>query len=329
MKIRKIAVTGASGHVGNVLCRELKRQGFEVNALLYKDPNDLEKTGVDIIEGDILDQSSLQKLCENADVVFHLAARISISNKSRKEVFKTNVEGTKNLLDVCKKNNILKFIHFSSIHALDPFPLEQELNEERPYVEKITMAYEQSKLESEKLVFKAIENGLNAIVLNPTAIIGPHDHKPSFLGQALIKMYNNSLPMLVSGGYNWVDVRDVVQGAIASMDKGRIGYRYILSGHWVSLKGLSVTIGKIFNRRTPVFTGPDWLAQLGTPFINIYARLKQEEPLYTPETLKILKYSSRKISSVKAANDLQYTIRPFEETLKDTFEWYKEAGMIK
>jgi len=324
----RIAVTGASGHVGNVLCRELKKQGFDVHALLYKDPNDLENIGVQIVEGDILDPFSLEKLCKNADIVFHLAAKIGISNKNRKEVFETNVQGTQNLLKICQNKNIRRFIHFSSIHALDPFPLEKEMNEDRPYIEKITMAYEQSKLESEKLVFKASDNGLDTVVINPTAIIGPFDHKPSFLGQALIRMYNNSLPMIVNGGYNWVDVRDVVNGAIASMVKARNGQRYILPGHWVSLKELSTTIGKIFNRRTPSFMGPDWLAFLGAPFINLYAKLKKEEPLYTPETLKILKYSSRKISCAKATNELDYSIRPFEKTLMDTFEWYKKAGMI-
>ncbi|MBN2174301.1 MAG: NAD-dependent epimerase/dehydratase family protein [Bacteroidales bacterium] len=329
MKKMKIAVTGASGHIGNVLCRELKKLGHEVNALLFEDPDDLDNIGVNTVKGDLLDPVSLENLCKDAEIVFHLAAKISITNKNKNEVFRINVEGTKNLMAACLKQHIGKFIHFSSIHALDPFPLDEELNENRPYVRDITMAYEQSKLESEKLVLEAVKNGLNAVILNPTAIIGPYDFKPSFLGQAIMKMYNNSLPMLVPGGYNWVDVRDVVNGAISAMENGQSGERYILSGHYVGLKELSLMIGKLLDKKTPGFSGPTWLAYLGIPFINLYAHLRKENPLYTSESLKIINNSNRNISHAKATQELGYTARPFEITIKDTFEWYKEVGMVR
>jgi dihydroflavonol-4-reductase len=191
------------------------------------------------------------------------------------------------------------------------------------------MIYEQSKTESEKLVLEAVKTGLNAVIITPTAIIGPFDYKPSYLGQALIKMYTNSLPMLVPGGYNWVDVRDVVSCAIAASEKGRQGERYIASGHYLSLKELSLLISKVTGRKTPTFTGPSILAKAGLPFISFYARLKNDEPLYTSNSLEILRNCNRCISHAKAAKELNYHPRSLDDTLKDTFDWLNANGLIR
>ncbi len=212
----KVAVTGASGHVGNVLCRELIKQGHRVRALIHHDTDDLGSIGVEMVQGDLMDINSLEKLCMDCEVVYHLAAKISIDEKEKDLVHLTNVTGTQNLIKAAIKTGIKKFIHFSTIHALDPFPLDEKLNETRPFISHTHMIYEQSKTESERLVLEAVQKGLDAVIITPTAIIGPYDYKPSYLGQALIKMYTNSLPMLVPGGYDWVDVRDVVDCAIAA-----------------------------------------------------------------------------------------------------------------
>lgn len=324
-----IAVTGASGHVGNVLCRELIKIGHKVKVLVHEDENDLMHIGVEMIRGDLLEKDSLINLCEGSDVVFHLAAKISIDEKEKDLVYRTNVTGTKNLLEAALKSQTSKFIHFSTIHALDPFPLDQELNETRSFIEHTHMIYEQSKTEGEKLVMETAEKGLNATIITPTAIIGPYDFKPSYLGQALIKMYTNSLPMLVPGGYNWVDVRDVVTCAIATVEKGKKGERYIASGHYLSLKELSIMISKVTGQKTPTFTGPAILANVGLPFISLYARLKNEDPLYTSNSLEILKNSNRFISHAKASSQLNYHPRPMEITLKDTFDWFNLKDLIK
>jgi dihydroflavonol-4-reductase len=324
----KVAVTGASGHVGNVLCRELIKQGHWVKALIHRDTDDLESIGVEMVQGDLMDINSLEKLCMDCEVVYHLAAKISIDEKEKDLVRLTNVTGTQNLIKAAIKTGIKKFIHFSTIHVLDPFPLDEELNETRPYIGHTHMIYEQSKTESEKLVLAAVQEGLHAVIITPTAIIGPYDYKPSFLGQALIKMVTNSLPMLVPGGYNWVDIRDVVTCAIAAAEKGRQGERYIASGHYLSLKNLSQMISKVTGRKTPSFTGPTILAKIGLPFIVLYSKLKNEAPLYTSNSLEILKNSNRRISHAKATAELNYQPRPLEETFMDTFDWFNKNGLI-
>lgn len=323
------AVTGASGHVGNTLCRQLVSRGIRVKALVHNDENDLARIGAKIIKGDILDKSSLKNLCRDADIVFHLAAKIAIDERERDEVYRTNVEGTRNITEVCMEQGGQRLIHFSSIHVFNPFPLEENLDETRPLIGHTRMMYEQSKAESEKMVLNAVSRGLDAVVLTPTAIIGPYDYRPSFLGRALIQIFRNTLPMLVAGGYNWVDVRDVADAAIRAAEKGRRGERYILSGTWLSLKQLSALMSEISGRKTPSAIVPRFVAEIGTPFIGLYSRLRNQQPLYTRDSLEILTNSNRFISCAKAAAELDYSPRPIEITIKDTFEWFKQEGFIK
>jgi len=228
----RIAITGASGHIGNNLCRKLVSEGHKVKVLVHDDPDNLDSMNVEMIHGSILDENCLDELCRNTDIVYHLAAIISVDNKNKDLVYSTNVDGTQNLVKSCFKNKVKKFIHFSSVHVLNPFPLEKELNESREYVNMSEMVYENSKTESEKIVMNAAKKGLHSVILIPTAIVGPNDFRPSLFGKALIRIYKNQFPMLVPGGYNIVDVRDVVNGAILASKKGRSGESYILSGKW-------------------------------------------------------------------------------------------------
>jgi dihydroflavonol-4-reductase len=324
----KIAITGASGHVGNVLCRTLIKQGHKVRVLLHEDLDDLESMDVEIVRGNILDINALETLCKGREVVFHLAAIVSLGNRERDLVYATNVTGTKNLVSACIHQKVRRMIHFSSIHVMDSIPLHEALNESRAYMSSIHWVYENSKMQAEKYVLSVTEDDLETVVINPTAIVGPFDFKPSYFGEALIRLYNNTIPMLVPGGYDIVDVRDVVEGAIFAMQKGRPGERYILSGKWIGLKQLSAMIGNISGSKTPATVVPLLLAKIGLPFIRVFAYIKNEHPLYTSNTLEILKHSHRNISSKKANLKLGYKSRPLKDTLKDTFDWFKQKEML-
>ncbi len=324
----KVAITGASGHIGSCLVRELTTQGAQIRVLLHQSRKPFEGFPLEIIEGDLLNSHSLEVLCKEVDVVFHLAAQIAIDRKSEAQVLQTNIKGTENLLKACEKQRVPKLIHFSSIHALDIYPLDRVMDENRNLIVNTKRVYELSKAEGERLVLKAVEKGLNAVILTPTAVIGPYDYHNSYLGQALIRIYKNQLPVLVPGGYDWVDVRDVVHAALASVKNGRRGERYILSGHWSSLKELSGVISTISGGRTPGIVAPLFVAQIGLPFIRLLSALKGEHPLYTRDSLEILKESHRNISFAKAERELDYHPRSLVESLTDTFAWYKHQGLI-
>jgi dihydroflavonol-4-reductase len=322
----KVAVTGASGHIGSCLVNELKKQGAEIKVLVHNGTTQYEK-GVEVVRGSLLDQDKLRKLCEGADVVFHLAARISIENTSSNLVYETNVTGTKNILAAARSAGVGKFIHFSSIHAFQIGSRDVNLNETSPLVESDKIIYEFTKAEGEREVMKAAAEGFNAVILNPTAVIGPFDRRNSLLGQALLKIFKNKLPFLISGGYNWVDVRDVVLASINAIEAGKRGEKYILSGTFCSLKELSGMIREISGGKIPIII-PVNLARIACPFFKFYSILTNSKPLYTSQSLDILVNSPVNISNTKAQRDLGYKPRPLEQTLRDTFDWYRENNFI-
>ena len=176
---------------------------------------------------------------------FILQLKLSLRTDASELVYETNVTGTKNIIKAANYSGVRKFIHFSSIHAFQIGPTDQMLDESRSLVETNRTIYEFTKAEGEREVKKAVKEGLNAVILNPTAVIGPFDYRDSLLGQALLKIYQNKLPFLVSGGYNWVDVRDVVSASIHAIESGRKGENYILSGEYCTLHELSEMISKI------------------------------------------------------------------------------------
>ncbi len=324
----KIAVSGASGHIGANLIRMLLRQNHEVRVLAHSDSRAWQGLDVEIVKGGLKDIAVLQQLCHDRGVVFHLAAKISIGGENYDEIYKVNVEGTKNLVNAAREAGVKRFIHFSSIHALEQYPQDKPVDETRPLALLSNMAYEKTKALAEKWVLSQNRFDFQVIVLNPTAIIGPFDFKPSYLGQVVLKIYKGTLPGLVPGGYNWVDVRDVAQAAITAMERGQSGERYILSRQWQSLDRLAEMICVHRNRkcRLPVF--PFWLARIGVPFMAVYAKLKKQHPLYTRESLTILRSSNKLISNDKARKVLEFSPRPLEETVADTLEWFKKHQYI-
>jgi dihydroflavonol-4-reductase len=323
----KIAITGATGHVGANLCRELVSQGHQVKALIHHSTKAIKDIDVERIDGSLSDPSSLNNLCRDAEVVFHLAAMISIEGQ-REKLMKTNVEGTKNLLTAFKANHVKRLIHFSSIHALSHFPLDERMDESRPLVETSPMMYEVTKSMGEKIVRAEIANGLDGIIINPTAIIGPNDYKPSLVGQVLIRLYKGTLPALVPGGYDWVDVRDITKAVIQAIDHGKKGDRYILSGNFLSVKDFAQIVQKVTGKQIVKRMVPTALAKVGVPFISLYSAITGKDPLYTNESLKILLSGNHKIASDKARKELGFNPRPTEDSVRDAIEWFRENHYI-
>jgi len=321
------AVTGASGHIGNNLCRELLKQGNKVKALVREDIRALQGLDIEFVKGEVSDKESLRELIKNSDVVFHLAAVISINGIKKDYIHKINVEGTRNVVEICSEQKKIRLIHFSSVHALIQYPLNKSLTEKNPLAGKDAYIYDKTKAEAERIVLSAVKKGLDAVIVNPTSVIGINDFKPSFLGQAVIKIAKGKLPALIPGGFDWVDVRDVAEGAIFAFKTGKTGERYLLSGNWKSLECLAKEINKHTGRKNPIKVS-SFIAKIGLPFIYIYSKLTGEIPLYTNESLNILKYSNKNVSSKKAENELGYTPRPFSDTIKDTVKGFMQNNKI-
>ena len=322
----KIALTGASGHIGANLCRQLLDGNHQLKVLTNRFTASLEGLDLEVVKGDVMNMTSLRELASGAEQLIHLAASISINGDQH--ILDTNVVGTRNVLDAVRTCKVKRMLHFSSIHALVHQPLDQVLDEQRPLAVSDPIIYNQSKALAEELVLHAVENGLDAVIINPTSVMGPNDFKPSLIGQAIIQLCRGKIPALIPGGYDWVDVRDVVAGTISAMENGRTGQSYLLSGHFKALSELYEQIMLIRGKAKKLPVIPFWLAEAGIPFLKAWARISGSKPLYTKESIEILKNAHTRISSRKAELELGYHSRPFRDTIADTILWFQENGYL-
>ena len=324
-----VVVTGAGGHLAANLIRLLVERRRKVKAVVRKDVRALEGLDVEIARADLLDFSSLLKAFEGAETVYHLAALISISGGQAGLVERSNVEGPRNVVEACLKTGVRRLIHFSSIHAHQQEPLDELLDENRSYVPpNHPISYDRSKAEGESQVLNGVKMGLDAVIVNPTGVIGPWDFKPSFMGQMLLDLYNRKLIGLVNGGFNWVDARDVALGAMAAEEKGRSSHKYFLSGHWKTLRELAAIAQKITGINPPSICTPQWLARISAPFAMMVCNMTGGRHLFTGESLAALR-SNRHISCEKAKKELGYVPRPIEDTIRETYDWFRSSERIQ
>jgi dihydroflavonol-4-reductase len=324
-----VAVTGASGHVGGNLVRALLAQGREVRVLARRDRRALDGLDVQVIEGDLFDDDALARLVEGAETVFHLAARISIVGPEGGLVEQTNVEGPRRVAEACLAAGVKRLVHTSSIHAFSTYPNGEVVDETRPLaLDRRHMDYDRSKARGTLEVLAAVERGLDAVIANPAGIVGPYDFKVSRMGAVLLDLYHRRLPALIDGGYNWVDVRDVVAGLLAAERRGRRGECYLLTGRWAHVAELAALVTKLTGRRTPRFATPRWLAMPASYGSLWWGRLTRTTPKFTPKAVRSVSMH-RYISHQKATEELGYIPRPLEETVRDTLAWFAEAGLLQ
>lgn len=322
----KYIVTGGTGHIGNVLIKELTKIVGKVTALVLpnEDVSCLNGANVDIVYGDVTDREFIFKLIGKGDVVFHLAGLIDIENAPFSVVEKVNVGGTKNVVDACIENKAKRLVYTSSVHIIEP--IEKNLLVEPTEFDenKVVGNYAKSKTIATRYVFeKAKAKELDAVVVYPSGVIGPYDYKISELGQLVLDYINKKLFAYVKGGYNFVDVRDVVDGIIKAYFKGKSGEGYILSGYYISLKEMFKILNKRLNRDKLPNKIALWFVKSMVPLAKLYYKIRHKKPLFTDYSLYTLNVNAN-FSNEKAKNELGYITRPIEETLSDTVDWFIE-----
>jgi len=321
-------VTGGSGHVGANLVRDLLKRGDAVRVLVHENTEGLDGLAVETVVGDLSDRACLTSLYRGADIVFHLAALISIDGDHNGLVQKINIEGARNSAEVALACGVKRYVHCSSIHAFDLGLRDNTITEEHPRAEGHDKnSYDRSKNLGEKEVQKVIAKGLHAVIVNPTGIIGPFDFSPSRMGQCLLDLSAGSLPALLNGGFDWVDVRDVVDGILGAEKLGKIGENYILSGHWHSIRELADFAHETTGTPPPWFTSPIWLARIGAPFSAWWNTRQGKHPLFTSESLDAVS-GKHSISHAKASEQWGYAPREIRETIGDTISWFQEMGCL-
>jgi len=316
-----VAITGAAGQLGAALCRQLILDGYQVRCLIHQTRRGLAELPVELVPGSLHDPASLEQLCEGADALFHAAGLISIGQASEQDLWQTNVTGTSRVVTACQKAGLRRMVHFSSVHAYQAPPKDRIFDETA--LPATHYPYERTKAASQALVLEANgQAGLDSICLNPTAVLGPWDFKPSLQGQMLLDLLAGRLPRLSPGGFDWVDSRDVALAAVAALKHGRPGEAYLISGHYATLKDLAQLIDRVSKRPMPSRTLPFWFLKSLTPILEAWSRLSGKNALITREALAHVEFGHPRVSHAKAACDLAYQPRPLEETVHDMYHWF-------
>lgn len=325
-----VTVTGATGHIGNVLVRELLARGKRVRALIppFEDTLPLKGLDVEPVEGNVLDAGSLILAFEGSEVVYHLAGVVSIASGKSDLLYKVNVVGTRNVVDACLRTGVRRLVYTSSIHAIAEPPLGTVIDETcafRP--EGTTWTYDKSKAQATLEVLGARGRGLDPVVLCPTGVIGPYDFRPSEMGQLITDFARKSLMAYIDGAYDFVDVRDVAVGHVLAAEKGKTGESYILSGEQVTVQELMQTLERVTGVPLPRMKLPVWVAESLAAFAPLYASLTRRRPLLTSYSVRALQANSA-VSQAKARRELGYSSRPVRQSIEDTVQWFRDNGRL-
>ena len=320
-------VTGGGGRLGNVLVRRLLENGQKVRVLEPGTlPESLAGLDIEFMSGSVLDTGEVARATDGVDVVYHLAAKIDLSPKKDPMMYIINVEGTRNVVDACLSSG-LRLVHTSSHHALEREPLDQPLTEDKPLALNEKCEYHRSKAIGETIVLDACERGLDAVIVNPGSMIGPHDYEPSMIGAVLIDLYFGRVPVLLEMLSDYVDVRDVADGMIAAAEKGRIGERYFLTGEVIPVREMVSLYGELTGAKVPTRALPLWVGWVLLPFALAGSAVTKKEPFITADMLRA-SVSNDVVSHDKAHRELGYTVRPLRESLTDAVAWYRERGWL-
>jgi dihydroflavonol-4-reductase len=318
---RTAAVTGAAGFVGVNLLRRLGDAGWKVRTVDIRPLAGVDTTGIDHTLADVRDHARLAEVFDGVDVVFHLAARITLATDDP-EAWDVNVAGPATVAAAALHAGVPRLVHCSSVHAFDLSLAIPRLNELSPRsIAPERPIYDRSKFAGETEVRVVIEQGLDATIVNPTGIIGPIDLGPSRMNKVIDAAARGRLPVVVHGGFDWVDVRDVVDGLLAAVEHGRTGENYLLGGHQASALHLGRLAAALNGHLGPVVALPGRLAALIAPAGERVSRWMDTDTI-TPASIGTL-IDDPVVECDKAREELGYEPRPLEDTVRDTVRWFE------
>jgi len=322
-------VTGATGFLGSHVARVLAEQGADLRLLVRSTSNlkNLEGLKADTAIGDLRDQASIEKAMAGCDAVFHVAADYRLWLRDPDEMYRSNVEGTRAILDAARKNAVRAVVYTSSVATMGFTGNEHPADEDSPVaLADMIGHYKRSKFMAEEMALKAGRSGMRVVTVNPTTPVGELDVKPTPTGRIVVDFLKGKFPAYVETGLNLVDVRECALGHVAGFEKGRSGERYILGGENLTLKQILDKLGAIAGVPSPKIKLPYFVAYLaGAVDQTISGRLLGREPRATIETVRMGK-KKMWASSRKAERELGWKTVPVEGALRRAVEWFQANG---
>lgn len=322
-------VTGATGFVGSHVARALAAQGADLRLLVRSgsDLRNIQELQVERVMGDLRDAASLKKAVAGCDVVFHVAADYRLWVRDPDEMYRSNVEGTKAILEAARESKVRRVVYTSSVATMGFQSNGHLANEESPVsLANMIGPYKRSKYMAEELAIEAGKSGMDVVVVNPTTPVGERDIKPTPTGRIVVDFLKKKFPAYVDTGLNLVDVAECAQGHIAALEKGRSGERYILGGENLTLKQILDRLADITGLPSPKIKVP-YVVALATGVVDqvVTGYIRNREPRATIDAVRM----GRKkmfVSSGKAEHDLGWKTVPVDAALRRAVEWFQANG---
>jgi dihydroflavonol-4-reductase len=324
-------VTGATGFVGSAVAKALSEAGFAVRALVRPGSQRAHLAGLalELVEGDIRDQASVKRAMRDVRYVFHVAADYRLWARDKREIYGANVEGTRNVMREALRAGVERVVYTSSVAILalraDGAPADESV----PLLEEQGIgAYKRSKIAAERLVAGMVANeGLPAVIVNPSTPIGPRDVKPTPTGRIIVEAARGRIPGFVDTGLNLVHVDDVAAGHLAALHRGATGERYILGGTNVLFADMLADIAHLVGRAPPRLRIPRAVALPVAYAAEATAWLTGREPFATVDGIRMSEHHMF-FTAAKAERDLGFRARPYRQGLEDAIRWFRDAGYL-
>jgi dihydroflavonol-4-reductase len=326
----KALVTGATGFVGAAVARALGAAGWQVRVLVRggSDRGNLQRLAAEVVEGDLADLGSLERALAGCEGLFHVAADYRLGARDPEPLYRTNVDGTRNILNAARTAGVARIVYTSSVATIG-IPSDGSPGDERTPVALGSMIghYKRSKYLAEEVAREAARAGMSVVIVNPSTPVGPGDIKPTPTGQLVLDAAAGRMPAYVDTGLNIVHVDDVAAGHLLAFERGRAGERYILGGEDMTLQMILAQIAQLVGRKPPRIRLP-YAAVLPVAYLaEAFAKVSGRSGRVTLEGVRM----SRKrmfFSSGKAVTELGYRWRPPPEAFADAVRWFRERGVL-
>ena len=325
-------VTGANGHLGGTIVRILSKQpNIFVYGMVLPGVECADSDKVKYYHADVRFPEQMEQMFFDAagsDVyVIHTAGIVDISGDLSEQMYDVNVGGTKNIVELCVQHKVKRLVYVSSVHAIPEGEPDRVLTETNNFSQDtVTGGYAKTKAEATKAVLAAVSDGLDAVVVHPSGILGPYDSDGNHMVSLVSDYLEGKLPACVRGGYDFVDVRDVAKGCISAALKGEKGQCYILSNRHYEIKDILEMVKRVGGgRKLPCL--PVWVVKPFVPVARLFSKINKKPPLYTKYSLYTLG-SNDKFSHDKATSELGYKPRDIFITVRDTVRWLRRKKRI-
>jgi dihydroflavonol-4-reductase len=319
-------VTGASGFLGWHVARLLAERGHRVRALC-RPTSQLRELDVERVAGDLRDPDSLGRAVVGCELVFHVAADYRLWSKDPAELYSSNVEGTRNVLDAAARAGVERVVYTSTVGCIG-MP-EGRTGDEQTPVSIADMAghYKRSKWLAEQVALEKAAAGLPVVIVNPTAPVGDHDWKPTPTGKIIVDFLRGKLPAFVDTGLNLVDARDTAIGHLLAAEKGRSGERYILGSENFTLEQILGRLSALSGKPAPTIKIPYPIAYAAGAITTAFAQITGKPPLAPLEGVRMAR-KKMFVTHDKAARELGFASRPVEDALRRAIDWFRANGYV-